>query len=58
LKDAFAANFTANGDVGASVAVVRHGELVTDLWGGFVDPECTTPGRATPSSTCFRPRRP
>jgi CubicO group peptidase (beta-lactamase class C family) len=37
VKDAFAANFTQNGDVGASVAIVKDGELVVDLWGGFQD---------------------
>ncbi len=37
VKDAFAANFTQNGDVGASVAVVKDGELVVDLWGGHQD---------------------
>jgi len=28
VKDAFAANFAQNGDVGASVAVVKDGELM------------------------------
>jgi CubicO group peptidase (beta-lactamase class C family) len=37
VKDAFAANFTRNGDVGACVAVVKDGELVVDLWGGHQD---------------------
>ena len=43
VKDAFSANFTANGDVGASVAVVNDGELVVDLWGGHQDAARTTP---------------
>ena len=43
VKDAFAANFPNNGDVGASVAVVMGGELVVDLWGGHQDAERTTP---------------
>ena len=43
VKDAFAANFVANGDVGASVAVVKDGELVVDLWGGHLDATRTTP---------------
>ena len=43
VKDAFAANFVDNGDVGASVAVVKDGELVVDLWGGHLDRERTTP---------------
>ena len=43
VKDAFAANFEHNGDVGASVAVTMHGELVVDLWGGSQDTAGTTP---------------
>lgn len=30
-------------ELGASVAVVRNGELVVDLWGGWTDPEKTRP---------------
>ena len=37
LKDAFATNFERNDDVGASVALIHHGELVVDLWGGHLD---------------------
>jgi CubicO group peptidase (beta-lactamase class C family) len=34
----------ANGeDVGASVAVIHHGELVCDLWGGYRDEAMTSP---------------
>ncbi len=43
VKDAFASNFELHGDVGASCAVARHGELVVDLWGGTLDVEGTTP---------------
>jgi CubicO group peptidase (beta-lactamase class C family) len=47
VKDAFARNFTAAGagpaDVGASCAVVEHGELVVDLWGGSQDLDGTVP---------------
>lgn len=43
VKDAFAANFEVNGDVGASVAVVMGGELVVDLWGGHLDTARTAP---------------
>jgi CubicO group peptidase (beta-lactamase class C family) len=43
VKDAFAANFEQNGDVGASVAVTIDGELVVDLWGGHQDEAATTP---------------
>lgn len=37
VGDAFAANFAAGLDVGASFAVVRNGQLVVDLWGGHTD---------------------
>ncbi len=43
VKDAFAANFGAMDDVGASCAVVKNGELIVDLWGGTLDVEGTTP---------------
>jgi CubicO group peptidase (beta-lactamase class C family) len=43
VKDAFAANFEHNDDVGASVAVTMHGEPVVDLWGGSLDKAGTTP---------------
>lgn len=43
VKDAFAACFDQHGDVGASVALVRNGELVVDLWGGHLDESRTTP---------------
>jgi CubicO group peptidase (beta-lactamase class C family) len=43
VKDAFVDCFDVHGDVGASVALVRHGELVVDLWGGHLDVERTTP---------------
>ena len=35
VKDAFAANFTESGEVGARVAIIRDGETVVDLWGGY-----------------------
>jgi CubicO group peptidase (beta-lactamase class C family) len=37
VADAFAANFGANGDIGAAVCVYRHGRAVVDLWGGLAD---------------------
>jgi CubicO group peptidase (beta-lactamase class C family) len=43
VKDAFAGNFANEGDVGASCAVVKNGELVVDLWGGTLDEAGTTP---------------
>lgn len=38
LKDAFARNFAEHGELGAALAVTRHGEMVVDLWGGWRDP--------------------
>lgn len=43
VKDAFSNNFSRNGDIGASVAVVKDGELVVDLWGGHQDVARTIP---------------
>ncbi len=43
VKDAFAANFVVNGDIGASAALVMNGELVIDLWGGHQDVARSTP---------------
>lgn len=35
VKDAFVANFTESGEVGARVVVIRDGDTVVDLWGGY-----------------------
>lgn len=43
VQNAFVRNFTHNGDIGASVAVVIDGELAVDLWGGHLDVEQTMP---------------
>lgn len=40
---AFAQNFATGGEVGASVSVVRNGEVVVDLWGGHADAAHTKP---------------
>ena len=48
VRRAFAENFARRGELGAAVAVVRHGELVVDLWGGLRDEEIGAPwGRDT-----------
>ena len=39
VKDAFAANFETNGEVGAACSVYHRGEKVVDLWGGVADQE-------------------
>ena len=37
VSDAFSANLASGEDVGASVAVTVDGEMVVDLWGGYLD---------------------
>lgn len=37
LREAFNANFALHGEMGASLAVMRHGRMVVDLWGGEAD---------------------
>ena len=43
VKDAFAANFENNGEVGAACSVYHRGEKVVDLWGGVADQESGRP---------------
>ena len=43
VKDAFAANFEHNGEVGAACSVYHRGEKVVDLWGGVADEEAGRP---------------
>jgi CubicO group peptidase (beta-lactamase class C family) len=43
VREAFRENFQDQGEVGAGVAVVRGGEVVVDLWGGFADSARTRP---------------
>ncbi len=45
VRAAFEANFADEGEVGAAVHVVVHGEVVVDLVGGWVDAEQTRPWR-------------
>ncbi|TPQ18623.1 serine hydrolase domain-containing protein [Streptomyces sporangiiformans] len=39
VREAFAANFSQHGDIGAAVCVYQHGRPVVDLWGGVADPK-------------------
>lgn len=43
VADAFRQNFAEHDDLGASFCLVRHGETVIDLWGGYLDVERTRP---------------
>jgi CubicO group peptidase (beta-lactamase class C family) len=43
VHDAFAANFTRRGEVGAAFAAHVDGELVVDLWGGLTDQASQAP---------------
>lgn len=43
VRDAFAANFAAGREVGASFAATLHGEPVVDLWAGDADAARTRP---------------
>ncbi|MFD3413386.1 serine hydrolase domain-containing protein [Streptomyces cyaneofuscatus] len=43
VREAFMANFTQHGDIGAAVCVYQHGRPVVDLWGGVADPETGRP---------------
>src|ERR1700678_3744414 len=43
VRDAFVANFTERGEIGASVAVVVAGAPVVNLWAGWADPDRSRP---------------
>jgi CubicO group peptidase (beta-lactamase class C family) len=43
VREAFAANFAAGREVGASFAATVNGEPIVDLWGGFADGARTRP---------------
>lgn len=43
VADIFAGHFETADEVGASLCVHRHGEVVVDLWGGLADPETGAP---------------
>ncbi|MEV0390790.1 serine hydrolase domain-containing protein [Nonomuraea sp. NPDC050643] len=56
VREAFERNFTDGGEVGAGLAVYRHGRPVVDLWGGEADPGTHRPWTrdtiAAIASTC------
>ena len=43
LRDAFARNLDSGAEVGASFAIALEGEMVVDMWGGWVDEEHSAP---------------
>jgi CubicO group peptidase (beta-lactamase class C family) len=43
LRDRLEVSLANGDDLGASLAVIQHGELVCDLWGGYADPERSRP---------------
>ncbi len=43
LRERLEASVSSGDDLGVSLAVIHHGEFVCDLWGGYTDPERTTP---------------
>ena len=48
MREILSANIDSGADVGASAAVMLEGELVVDIWGGWVDAEHSAPwGRDT-----------
>ncbi|MEU9050415.1 serine hydrolase domain-containing protein [Streptomyces sp. NPDC048384] len=43
VREAFEANFSKHGDIGAAVCLYQHGRPVVDLWGGVADPKTGRP---------------
>jgi CubicO group peptidase (beta-lactamase class C family) len=43
LRERLEASLASGDDLGASLAVIQRGEFVCDLWGGYADPQRTTP---------------
>ena len=43
VRDAFAANFATDGDVGASFCATKDGEILVDLWAGVADADTGKP---------------
>lgn len=58
LLDSFIANFTERGEVGASLCVMRYGEVLADLWGGLADPETGCPWQRDTISIVFSNTKP
>ncbi len=41
VRDTFEAAFESGAELGAAICVVQHGEIVVELWGGFMDAGCS-----------------
>ena len=54
VRDAFAANFALNDELGASFSVTLGGEVVVDLHGGWADPARTRAWRADTATRSFK----
>jgi CubicO group peptidase (beta-lactamase class C family) len=46
VREEFDRRLNSGDDFGGSIAVIEHGELVVDLWGGFADQAKTQPWQA------------
>jgi CubicO group peptidase (beta-lactamase class C family) len=53
VREAFQSNFDEDLEIGASVAVAVDGELVVDLWGGFVDEQRLLPWVEDTITNCW-----
>ena len=53
VREAFARNFSEYGEVGASLRVALHGEIVADLWGGIADQKTQAPWQEDTVSVVF-----
>lgn len=53
VREEFEKNFTARGEVGASVCASVDGEIVVDLWGGMANPETSDPWQEDTVSIVF-----
>lgn len=53
VAEAFQLNFSANGEVGASVCLKAGGDTVVDLWGGVADPKTGRPWTRDTVSVVF-----
>ncbi|HUN50552.1 MAG TPA: serine hydrolase domain-containing protein [Candidatus Sulfotelmatobacter sp.] len=53
VAEEFVRNFTARGEVGASLALTLEGRIMVDLWGGLADPASKRPWQRDTVSIVF-----